>query len=171
MSLNTKRPHAGVTPTGVSKEKYCGVAPVTVWIQSSVSVVSLIFVMLAAASCAGSQPRVNYVQVVNQGLQGVWLLKSYRPLTSLDVPLLALVNLQLGQMRVTVNGAQMTAQGPGVQVERTYQVLQADGMFATIVISAPTGEQIRVSVNIEGNLLTFRPLDAPWSGEGTLQRL
>lgn len=72
---------------------------------------------------------------------------------------------------MTVQGAQITAQGPGVQVMRTYQVLQADGAFATLAISEPTGESIRVSINIEDNLLTFHPLDAPWSGEGTLQRL
>jgi len=129
------------------------------------------FATLATASCAGGQAQVNNVQVVNQGLQGVWLLKSYRPLMSFDVPLAALVSPQLGQMRVTVQKAQMTVQGPGVQVVRTYQVLQADGVFATIVISAPTGESVRVSISIEGNLLTFRPLDAPWTGEGTLQRL
>jgi len=128
-------------------------------------------VMLATASCAGSQPHVNNVQVANQGLQGTWVLKSYRPLMSLDVPLAALVNPQLGQMRVTVQGTQMTVQGPGVQVVRAYQVLQADGVFATIAISAPTGESVRVSISIEGNVLTFRPLDAPWTGEGTLQRL
>lgn len=128
-------------------------------------------VLLAGASCAGSQQRVNNVQVVNQSLQGAWLLKSYRPLMSLDLPLAALVNPQLGQMRVTINGDQMTAQGPGMQVVRTYRVIQADEIFATVVISAPTGESVRVSVSIEGNVLTFRPLDAPWSGEGTLQRL
>jgi len=129
------------------------------------------FALLASASCAGSQPQVNNVQVLSHGLQGAWLLTSYRPLMSFDVPLAALVNPQLGQMRVTVQGAQMTVQGPGVHVVRTYQVLQADGVFATIAISAPTGESVRVSIHIEDNLLTFRPLDAPWTGEGTLQRL
>jgi hypothetical protein len=131
----------------------------------------LAFVVLATASCAGSQTQVNSVEAVNQGLQGAWLLQSYRPLTSLDLPLAALVNPQLGQMRVTVLGAQITARGPGVQVVRNYQVIQVNGTFATIVISEPTGESIRVSVNINGNVLTFRPLDAPWTGEGTLQRL
>jgi hypothetical protein len=74
-------------------------------------------------------------------------------------------------MRVTINGAQITAQGPGVQVVRTYQVLEAEDTSATLVVSEPVGAAVRVWIAIEGNILTFHPLDAPWGGEGTLQRL
>ena len=133
--------------------------------------VSLGLVLFASVSCASNQPRVNDIQLVNQSLQGAWLLTSYRPLMSLDVPLAALVNPQLGRMQVIVNSTQMSVQGPGVQVARTYQVLKADEMFATLAITAPTGEVVRVSISIDGNVLTFHPLDAPWTGEGTLRRL
>ena len=82
-----------------------------------------------------------------------------------------LVNMQFGQLRVTINGAQISAQGPGVQVGRTYQVLEADDQSATLTVSEPTGASVRVWVAIQDNVLTFHPLDAPWSGEGTLRRL
>ena len=114
---------------------------------------------------------VNNVQVVNQRLQGAWILQSYRPFTAIEGPMAVLVNMQFGQLRVTINGAQISAQGPGVQVGRTYQVLEADDQSATLTVSEPTGASVRVWVAIQDNVLTFHPLDAPWSGEGTLRRL
>lgn len=140
-------------------------------LKSTLVRILMALVVLSVTACGSSQPRVNHVQVMNQRMQGAWLLQSYRPFTSLDAPMAALVNLQLGQMRVTINGAQITAQGPGAQVVRTYSVLEADDRSATIVVSEPTGASVRVWLAIEGNLLTFHPLDAPWGGEGTLQRL
>jgi hypothetical protein len=131
----------------------------------------LAIVMLCAGACAGSSPRTNDIQLINQRLQGDWVLQSYRPFTSLEAPMVAIVNLQLGQMRVKVNGAQINAQGPGVQVTRTYSVIEADDRSATIAVSEPTGASVRVWIGLEGNVLIFRPLDAPWSGEGTLRRL
>jgi hypothetical protein len=127
--------------------------------------------LLAQASCAGSPPRVNNVQAVNQQLQGTWLLQSYRPFTALEPPLAVLVNMQFGQMRVSINGAQINAQGPGVQVGRSFQVLQADDQSATLTVSEPTGASVRVWIAIQDNVLTFHPLDAPWGGEGTLRRM
>jgi hypothetical protein len=134
-------------------------------------IASICLVPLAAGSCASNPPRVNDVQQLNQRLQGVWLLQSYRPNVALEAPLLALVNIQFGQMRVTFNGTQLTAQGPALQVARTYQIQEAMDQTATLIVSEPTGVSVRVRVEFRDNLLMFRPLDAPWSGEGSLQRL
>ena len=127
--------------------------------------------LLAGAACASSPPRVNNVQALTERLQGAWVLQSYRPFTALELPLVALINLQFGQMRVTITGAQISAQGPGVQVVRTYQVLEADDLSATLNVFETTGASVRVRIEIQGNSLSFHPMDAPWSGEGTLQRL
>jgi hypothetical protein len=108
---------------------------------------------------------------LNLQLQGAWLLQSYRPNIALDAPLLALINIQFGQMRVTFDGTRLTAQGPGLQVTRLYQIQQVVDQSATLVLSEPTGESIRVWVEIRDNMLAFRPQDAPWSGEGTFRRL
>jgi len=85
--------------------------------------------------------------------------------------MLALINIQFGQMRVTMDGTRLTAQGPGVQVARTYQIQASEDESAMLIISDPSGVPIRVSVFLQDNLLTFHPLDAPWSGEGTLRRI
>jgi hypothetical protein len=137
---------------------------------------SLWLVISAVGSCASNPPRVNDVQQVNQSLRRAWLLQSYRSTTTLEPLLQALVNAQFEQMRVTINGTQingtqLTAQGPGVQVVRTYQIQEAADQTATLIVSEPTGASVRVRVEIRDSSLTFRPFDAPWGGEGTLQRL
>jgi hypothetical protein len=125
-----------------------------------------------APACASRQPRVNYVQQVNQSLQGNWLLQSYRPFTTLEPPLAAVVGFQLGKLRITISGAQILAQGPGVQLTRTYQIIEADDEGATLQVSDGLGSTVRLWVGIQGAILTFRPLDAPaWNGEGTMSRL
>lgn len=78
---------------------------------------------------------------------------------------------QLGQMQVLVNGSQLAATGPGVSATRNYQIEEVLDKTATLVVSEPSGVSIRVWIEIRGRTLTFRPLSAPWSGEGTLQRL
>ena len=132
---------------------------------------TFLLVPVAVGSCASNPPRVNNVQQWNQRLQGAWLLQSYRPYITLDAPTLALINIQFGQMRVTMDGTRFTAQGPGVQVARTYQIQASEDESAILIIADPSGVPIRVTVFLQDNLLTFHPLDAPWSGEGTLRRI
>src|SRR4051794_21641745 len=55
MSLKTNRPHAEVAPTGVSNEKYWGMAPLTVSIHWRMSVVSLIELMLWRGEFTGNR--------------------------------------------------------------------------------------------------------------------
>jgi hypothetical protein len=130
-----------------------------------------LLVPAATCSCASNPPRVNDVQQMNQRLQGVWLLQSYRPNVALEAPLQGLLNFQLGQMRVTIDSAQLTAEGPGLRVVRSYRIQEVVDETATLIVSEPSGVSVRVWIEFRDNLLTFRPLDAPWSGEGTLKRL
>jgi hypothetical protein len=137
---------------------------------------SLVFAMClavspATCSCASNPPRVNDVQQISQRLRGTWLMQSYRPNVALEAPLQGLLNFQLGQMRVTIDNAQLTAEGPGLRVVRTYRIQEVVDETATVVVSEPSGVAVRVWIEFRDNLLTFRPLDAPWSGEGTLKRL
>jgi hypothetical protein len=104
-------------------------------------------------------------------LQGDWLLTSYRPNVPLEAPLQGLLQVQLGQLRVHIEGERIIATGPFVQVTRTYRVEEAFDQTATLVVAEPTGVSVRVWIERQGNVLTFRPLDAPWNGEGTLLRL
>jgi hypothetical protein len=136
-----------------------------------VVVASLLLAPAASFGCASSQPRVNEVQQVNLRLQGNWQLESYRPNVALEAPLAAMLAMQVGQLRVSFNATQFTAQGPGLQVTRTYAIQEVVDTTATLIVSEPTGVSTRVWIDFTGNILIFRPLDAPWSGQGTLKRL
>lgn len=125
----------------------------------------------AFPACSSSQTRVTDVQQLNQRLQGVWLLQSYRPSVPLEMTLQGMLQSQLGQMQVLVNGTQVVATGPGVSATRNYQIEEVLDQTATLVVSEPSGVSVRVWIEIRDRTLTFRPLSAPWSGEGTLQRL
>jgi hypothetical protein len=134
-------------------------------------IASLLFAVAGNTGCASSQPRVNDVQQVSLRLQGNWLLESYRPNVALEAPLAAMLAMQLGQLRVNFDATQFTAQGSGMQVTRTYTIQEVVDTTATLIVSEPTGVSIRVWIDFTGNILTFRPMDAPWSGQGTLKRL
>ena len=108
---------------------------------------------------------------MNQRLQGTWLLKSFNPREPLEPALFTLLSLQFEQMRVVVDGSRITAQGPGLQVLRTYQIQEAIAPSATLLVIDQSGIASRVWVEIHENWLTFRPLDSPWAGEGLLQRV
>jgi hypothetical protein len=136
-----------------------------------VVVASLLLAAAASFGCASSQPRVSEIQQVNLRLQGNWLLESYRPNVTLEAPLAAMLVMQLGQLRVSIDATQFTAQGPGLKVTRTYQIQEVVDTTATLIVSEPTGVSTRVWIDFRGDVLTFRPLDAPWSGQGTLKRL
>jgi len=111
------------------------------------------------------------VKQMNQRLQGTWLLKSFNPREPLEPALFTLLSLQFEQMRVVVDGSRITAQGPGLQVLRTYQIQEAIAPSATLLVIDQSGIASRVWVEIHENWLTFRPLDSPWAGEGLLQRV
>lgn len=131
----------------------------------------MVFAPLALGACASNQKRVSDVQQMGQRLQGNWLLKSFTPRVPLEPALFTLLSLQFGQMRVSVNGNQITAQGPGLQVLRTYQFQEAFEDSATLLVIDQSGIGVRVGVEIHDGWLTLRPMDSPWTGEGVLQRL
>ena len=104
-------------------------------------------------------------------LQGNWVLQSYRPNMVLDPPLQSMLAAQFGQLQVAISGNQITANGPGVQAVRSYQIQEVVDQTATLLVTEPTGVSVRVWIDYRGNLVTFRPLEGTWSGEGTLQRV
>jgi hypothetical protein len=136
-----------------------------------IAITALALTASALPGCASSHMRANGFQQVTQRLQGSWLLTSYHPSVSLEAPLQGMLGVQLGQMRVVIEGAQITASGPGVQVARSYRIQEVFDQTATLVVSEPSGVSVRVWIELRDPVLTFRPLDAPWSGQGTLQRL
>ncbi len=139
-------------------------------LRSIAIVLVLAIASLTLGSCGGSQKRVNDVQQMGQRLQGAWLLQNFTPRVPLEPALSTLLSLQFGQMRVNIEGSRITAQGPGLQVLRTYQIQDAVDDSATLLVVDQSGIAVRVWIEIRDNWLTFRP-DSPWTGEGVLQRL
>jgi hypothetical protein len=144
---------------------------VTRTMKSIAIALAMLLTPLVFGSCASSPKRVNDVQQMGQRLQGVWLLKNFAPREPLEPALFTLLSLQFGQMRVSVNGNQITAQGPGLHVLRTYQIQEAFADTATLLVIDQSGIGVRVAVEIHDAWLTIRPMDSPWTGEGLLQRL
>lgn len=136
-----------------------------------IAIATFLSILGVLPGCASSQIRANDVQQVTQRLQGSWLLTSYHPSVALEAPLQGMLGMQLGQMRVVIEGTQISASGPGLQVARSYYIQEVVDQTATLVVSEPSGVSIRVWIEMRDPVLTFRPLDAPWSGQGTLQRL
>jgi len=122
-------------------------------------------------ACAKSQARVSDVQQLTSRLQGTWLLQSYRSTVSVELALQALLLSQFGKMQVRVDGSNITATGPGIQVTRSYQIQEIVDETATLVVAEPTGVTGRVWIEFRDNSLVFRPLDGPWNGEGLLIRV
>jgi predicted transporter len=124
----------------------------------------------AGCACSGTQTRTSDLQQTQQSVQGTWLLRSFHPTVALEAPLQAMLNAQLGQMRITIQGSQIQAQGIGVNVVRTFTVIEVIDRVATLLVSEPTGVSTRVRVELRDGMLYFWPIDAPWTGEGILQR-
>jgi hypothetical protein len=78
---------------------------------------------------------------------------------------------QLGKMQVRVGGGNINATGPGIEFARTYQIQEVVDETATLLVAEPTGVTTRVWIEFRDNTLIFRPLDAPWEGEGSLIRI
>jgi len=138
--------------------------------RAPVLALALLLMPLALGSCASRQSHVNDIQQLGQRLQGTWVLKNFTPKEALEPALYALLTLQFGQMRVTVQGSRIVAQGPGLQVVRTFQIQEAFDTTATLLVVDQSGIAVRVWIEIRDQWLTFRPMDSPWTGEGVLQR-
>jgi hypothetical protein len=135
--------------------------------------VILLTIPAATIACTGGQSHTNSAQQLSQSLQGAWLLQSYRSKVPLELPLQGLLNAQIGLLQVSVDGSALTVSGPGLTVSRTLQVQEVVDQTATVFVTEPTGVSLRVWIEFQegGRSLIFRPLDAPWTGEGTLKRL
>jgi hypothetical protein len=106
-----------------------------------------------------------------QRLQGRWLLQNFQPVARLEFALQALLNAQIGQLVVEVNGMNMSIRGPGVAVQRVYRIDEAYSDHLQIMVFDSYGVGFRATGDFNGNTLLFAGTEAPWAGRGTLVRL
>jgi hypothetical protein len=106
-----------------------------------------------------------------QRLQGRWLLQAFQPAASLDFAMQQLLNAQIGQLVLEVNGMNMFIRGPGVAVQRTYRIDEAYGEHLQMMVFDSYGVGFRAFGNFSANTLLISGNEAPWVGRATLVRI
>jgi hypothetical protein len=129
----------------------------------------------AAVGCGGSRSSASDAATVDRGratdrLRGRWLLVDYRPEQPLEPMLGALLGAQLGRLVVTFDGQTFTAEGTGFRAQRSYEVTEAAGDAAHLVLRDETGVRYDVQGNFVGGELQFHAETSPWQGSGLLRR-
>lgn len=137
----------------------------------------VLLALLAASAlvgCGGSQRTPQNAAAAsraaaNRRLQGAWVLASFKPEVSLEPMLQGLLAVQVGHMRVTFDGKQIVALGPGVSATRQYVVTDAAFDRAQITVY-DEGVPYQVEGEFRGNQILFHALTSPWRGTGVLVR-
>ncbi|HEX7671803.1 MAG TPA: hypothetical protein VF395_19550 [Polyangiaceae bacterium] len=129
----------------------------------------------AVASCGGSRSSAGDAAAVDRGraadrLRGRWLFVDYRPEQPLEPVLGTLLGAQLGRLVVTFDGRMLTAEGTGFRTQRSYEVTEAAGDAAHLVLQDETGVRYDVQATFVGADLKFHAQTSPWQGTGTLRR-
>lgn len=137
---------------------------------------ALLVVSALMASCSREKgpprdARAEAAASAAQRLQGRWLLQSFQPAAQLDFALQTLLNAQIGQLTMEVNGMNMSIRGPGVAVQRTYRIDEAYSEHLQMMVFDSYGVGFRAFGDFVGNTLIINGTEAPWVGRGTLVRL
>lgn len=126
------------------------------------------------AGCGGSHraPEDAAAQsraAANRRLQGNWVLTNFQSEVPLEPMLQGLLAVQIGHLRVSFDGKQITALGPGVSATRQYVV--TDAAFQRVSVTVyDEGVPYRVAGEFQANQIAFHALTSPWRGTGTLVR-
>jgi hypothetical protein len=137
---------------------------------------ALLAVCAMTASCSHEQgpprdARAEAAASAAQRLQGRWLLQSFQPAAQLDFAMQQLLNAQIGQLVLEVNGLTMFIRGPGVAVQRTYRIDEAYSDHLQMMVFDSYRVGFRAFGDFAGNTLIINGTEAPWVGRGTLVRL
>jgi hypothetical protein len=131
---------------------------------------------VSATACGGgnrgssaSAAEADRARAVDR-LQGRWVLVEFRPEQPLEPMLAGLLSAQLGTLTITFQGNAADIQGVGIAARRTFQVVEAAGDGAKIVLRDPDGTSYDVLGTLQGNAVAFQALTAPWRGTGSLIR-
>jgi hypothetical protein len=136
-----------------------------------------VFLVFALASggvlgaCGSKQGTgTDGIVVATQRLQGKWRVQTFVPEAQLEAPLQSLLSAELGQLTVTFTGSDYTAVGPGINITGRFELQSAQNDLLSASFFDSTGVAYRVSGQFDGARFRFRSYDAPWRGEGSLER-
>lgn len=131
--------------------------------------------VVALTSCSRDRgpvrdARAEAAASAGQRLQGKWVLTTFQPETPLDPVMQLLLNEQIDRLVVEFRGQSLVAQGPGVTINRTYQIGEAyaDHFRATIYDSYGVG--VDSLCDFSANLLLVNGVSAPWRGRASFRR-
>jgi hypothetical protein len=106
-----------------------------------------------------------------QRLQGRWVLVSFQPETPLEPTLQVLLNTQIERFFIDIRGSNISGQGPGITVTRTYQVGEAYGDHFKATVYDAYGVGLLSSCDFNGNQLLVNSINAPWRGKAVFRRV
>ena len=122
-------------------------------------------------ACGAASTPASGVVAATQRLGGPWRLQSFAPLVSLDLPIQAVLNAEIGTLVVTFNQGRYTAVGPGVNATGRYEVASAAGEQLSFVLYDQSDVAYHFTAQFASNLLHFQSNDKPWLGFGALERI
>lgn len=120
--------------------------------------------------CGSSKTPADSVVSANQRLGGSWRLQSFSPATPLDLPLQAVLSAEIGQLIVSFDQGKFSAVGPGVNFGGRYEVTDASGEQASLILYDAQSVGYHFSAQFVGKELHFQSNDKPWIGFGKFDR-
>jgi hypothetical protein len=115
--------------------------------------------------------KARAVAAVDVRLRGAWVLQNFTPETQLEPILVPMLQFQFGQLIVKLDGQRLVADSPGLHVERTYRITDAQGdQFEMVMFDEQGVSYPGTAVFVGDNDLRFRSNTTRWKGEGTLHR-
>lgn len=115
--------------------------------------------------------RADAVASAAERLQGRWVLVSFQPELALEPTLQVLLNMQIGRLVAEFRGSKVSAQGPGVQVERAFRVQEAYGDHFKATVYDAYGVGVDSSNDFSSDLLVVNGITSPWRGRAVFRRV
>ncbi len=139
---------------------------------------SVVLLLAIGVGVLGCGPRGHSGRIRDGGdhgvaadqLKGTWVLVEFEPEVNFEPMLADLLQAQMDLLMVTFNGHEMTAEGPGINATRSYEVVQSLFDRVDIVIFGDDGSTYEMVGRYIGDDLQFESRTPPWTGKGRLRR-
>lgn len=133
---------------------------------------TLVLLSLLATACGGgtSSQAQNPTTAASQRLQGSWQLLGFQPFLKLEAPLQGLLDAQLTTLTITFDAGSFSASGPGVDTSGRYEITSASGDSLSGRVYDRAGAGYGITGQFVGTQFRFTSTDAPWAGNGVLER-
>ena len=141
---------------------------------------TLVFALTALAAtnlgCASAAPippadlAARAVASASAQLKGSWTLQSFRPETSLEPMLQAMLDFQYGRLTAVFDGQRMIATSIGIHVDRAYQISEVQGDELKMTSFDEHGVPYEAICSFLDGKLQVHSTTDPWRGYALLTR-